>query len=179
MAAGSAINYSVEDWMFFVYDNSTLQSEEDFVGDAIVYFSPSTVPYEVQYTLCGHLAAMNEFCRALSGGAMTSSFCLQDVKVVVKHVEHYTLGLSGEVRRRDEALHNLLNCLCDLFTFYHGSFTQFKQSCMVTGKDFAHEMSAVWECYLPYVKHYGQSVCADFRSLSTLNIFEERDAEIY
>ncbi|XP_064612866.1 LOW QUALITY PROTEIN: uncharacterized protein LOC135476687 [Liolophura sinensis] len=156
--------------IFFVYDHTTLQKEEDDLKDAIVYFSPPSVDDDDQCALCGQLMGMVSFFQA-TWGAKPHFYHLTNQKFVLIHVEErYTLALGTENSVSDHCLEQQLQLLYDTFTMYMGSLGTIRQDCECKGTSFSDALQSVWECFLPFCCAYGDDVRRGFFSLPTVEL---------
>ncbi|XP_077996155.1 BLOC-3 complex member HPS4-like [Glandiceps talaboti] len=150
--------------IFFVYDHSAMQCEEDDLKDAIVYFHPQNLPLERQCILCGQLMGMVNFIKTLTK-SLPKCYKLKHMKFAVKHHGVYTLALAGNITEPDSALCQRLSNLLSIFVFYHGSISHVLQAESGNRDTFLSEMAKIWECYLPYVHHYGNEMATIFEPL--------------
>ncbi|ELT91653.1 hypothetical protein CAPTEDRAFT_219024 [Capitella teleta] len=158
-----------EDQIFFVYDHTVLQREEDDLRDAIVYFFPSSIPLNDQCALCGQLMGMVEFFTAFNGSP-PSVYTLQKNKVAVKHLGRFTLALAGNQKEATLVLQRQLQSLYQVFVFYQGGFSQLIDRTFAKKQKFSESLQVIWDSYLPFLRRYGDTISASFESLPTLEL---------
>ncbi|XP_070572910.1 BLOC-3 complex member HPS4-like [Ptychodera flava] len=161
---------STDHQLFFVFDTSAMQREEDDLKDAIVYLHPPgllTNPalYEQQCNICGQLIGMIRCVQDITKSP-PKSFKLKRMKFAVEYDGVYTVALAGKLSEPDTVLANRMKRLISIFTFYHGSIEKVLQAEGNDRKSFLAQMARIWECYIPYVHHYGNLMAAVFNPLA-------------
>lgn len=169
---------TTEDMIFFVFDNDRVKDESEFVEDGILYFSPNSVEKTQQCGLVGQLIGINRFLKTTFGSS-ASIYCLQDAKVAFRHIEHYTLGLSGKLYCSNSLLLELLDQFIDIFRFYQGSFEVLQKICESQSKDFREELQKTWDCLTAFIKRYGDTTSSDFQSVPYVKVPKEIELEVY
>ncbi|XP_013408715.1 uncharacterized protein LOC106172512 [Lingula anatina] len=164
-----ATHVSPEAQMFFIYDHTYLQKEEDDLKDAIIYFAPNTVDINEQCALCGQLMGMVGFFKHFTG-TTPKFFRLRTEVFVVKHVGKYTLAMAGDLQEPEASLKKKLDNLYTCFVFFMGNLELLFQLCDGERDKFVSSMQAVWDCYLPFSRFYGDAVSAAFESLPVIEL---------
>ncbi|XP_019619964.1 PREDICTED: uncharacterized protein LOC109466667 [Branchiostoma belcheri] len=152
---------AMEELPFFVYDHSALVEEGDDLVDAIMFYHPKATPLNSQCALCGQLMGMVR-CLEVISGAAPSVFHLQKCKIAVRHTGRFTLALGASADLPNAAVVKQLDNLYRIFAFYHGSLDAVLKKCGGEKQPFLLAMEQIWECYLPYIKHYSRVVPAIF-----------------
>ncbi|XP_074637209.1 uncharacterized protein LOC141895328 isoform X1 [Acropora palmata] len=144
---------SFEGLIFFVYDREAVKKESDPPENAIVYFYPPSVSIEDRISICGQMIGMSYFIHSFIGS--TPALCkLQTEKMATVQSGKFTLALGGSLSEPDSLLIKQLETLLHLFTFYHGSLDRIRSMCE-NQKQFLTWMNVIWDCYLHFVRHYG------------------------
>ncbi|XP_078679712.1 uncharacterized protein LOC144915315 [Branchiostoma floridae x Branchiostoma belcheri] len=151
----------MEELPFFVYDHSALVEEGDDLVDAIMFYHPKATPLNSQCALCGQLMGMVR-CLEVISGAAPSVYHLQKCKIAVRHTGRFTLALGASADLPNAAVVKQLDNLYRIFAFYHGSLDAVLKKCGGEKQPFLLAMEQIWECYLPYIKHYSRVVPAIF-----------------
>ncbi|XP_072164202.1 uncharacterized protein [Diadema setosum] len=157
------------DRMFFVYDHSVVVKEEDDPKDAIAYFYPPRVPVETQCMVSGQLMGMVNFLKILCGSE-PKVYKLRKMKVTTKHEGAFTLALAHDWRTPDTIATEKMESLYRIFALYHGSLSRLLEHCNGDRARFSSQMSSIWNCYLPYVRCYGNDLKAIFHAVPTVDI---------
>ncbi|KAI8504952.1 melanosome assembly [Branchiostoma belcheri] len=152
---------AMEELPFFVYDHSALVEEGDDLVDAIMFYHPKATPLNSQCALCGQLMGMVR-CLEVISGAAPSVYHLQKCKIAVRHTGRFTLALGASADLPNAAVVKQLDNLYRIFAFYHGSLDAVLKKCGGEKQPFLLAMEQIWECYLPYIKHYSRVVPAIF-----------------
>ncbi|XP_066302791.1 protein starmaker-like isoform X2 [Branchiostoma lanceolatum] len=147
----------MEELPFFVYDHKALVEEGDDLIDAIMFYHPKATPLNSQCALCGQLMGMVR-CLEVISGAAPSVYHLQNCKIAVRHTGRFTLALGTSADLPNAAVVKQLDSLYRIFAFYHGSLDAVFKRCGEEKQPFLLAMERIWECYLPYIKHYSRVV---------------------
>ncbi|CAH3029948.1 unnamed protein product [Porites evermanni] len=159
---------SFQGLIFFVYDREAVKKEADPPENAIVYFYPPSASIEDRISICGQLIGMSHFIHGFIGSR--PALCkMQTEKVATVHSGKYTLALGGSLGEPDSLLIRQLETLFSLFTFYHGSLERVRMMCE-TQKQFLTRMNIIWDCYLHFVRHYGDFLPGVFDPLPFLDL---------
>lgn len=159
---------SFEGLIFFVYDREAVKKEADPPENAIVYFYPPSASTEDRISICGQLIGMSHCIHGFIGSR--PALCkLQTEKVATVHSGKYTLALGGSLDEPDSLLIRQLGTLHGLFTFYHGSLERVRKMCD-TWTQFLTRMNVIWDCYLHFVRHYGDFLPGVFDPLPFLDL---------
>lgn len=159
---------SFEGLVFFVYDRDAVKKEADPPENAIVYFYPPSASIEDRVSVCGQLVGMSQFMHGFLQ-ARPALCKLQSEKVATVHSGKYTLALGGSLNEPDSLLITQLQTLHSTFTFYHGSLERIRMMCE-SQKMFLTWMSMIWDCYLHFVRHYGDFLPGVFDPLPFLDL---------
>ncbi|XP_078600158.1 uncharacterized protein LOC144875183 isoform X2 [Branchiostoma floridae x Branchiostoma japonicum] len=151
----------MEELPFFVYDHEALVEEGDDLIDAIMFYHPKATPLNSQCALCGQLMGMVR-CLEVISGAAPSVYHLQKYKIAVRHTGRFTLALGASADLPNAAVLKQMDSLYRIFAFYHGSLDAVFKRCGGEKQPFLLAMERIWECYLPYIKHYSRVVPAMF-----------------
>ncbi|XP_035691988.1 serine-rich adhesin for platelets-like [Branchiostoma floridae] len=151
----------MEELPFFVYDHEALVEEGDDLIDAIMFYHPKATPLNSQCALCGQLMGMVR-CLEVISGAAPSVYHLQKCKIAVRHTGRFTLALGASADLPNAAVLKQMDSLYRIFAFYHGSLDAVFKRCGEEKQPFLLAMERIWECYLPYIKHYSRVVPAMF-----------------
>ncbi|XP_032242268.2 uncharacterized protein LOC5516524 [Nematostella vectensis] len=157
---------SFEGRMFFVYDCEACKKEEDPPESAIIYFYPHGATIEDQVSICGQIVGMSKFLTDFHH-ASPVLFKLKTEKIVISIIGDYILALGGDLGEPDSLLIRQLETLYQLFAFYHGSIDIVRKMCR-SQASFLTQLCIIWDCYLPFVRHYGDTLPAVFDPLQFL-----------
>ncbi|XP_054749185.2 uncharacterized protein LOC129254703 [Lytechinus pictus] len=157
------------DRVFFVYDHSVIQREEDDPKDAIAYFYPPNFSIDTQCLLCGQLMGMVNFLKILCSSE-PRIFKLRKMKVTTKHEGNFTLALAHDPKLSDTVAIAIVKNLYDLFCMYHGSLTRLLKHCHGNRETFSSQMSSIWNCYLPFIRHHGNNMKMIFHAVPTIEL---------
>jgi len=102
-------------------------------------------------------------------GARPALCKLQTEKVATVHSGQYTLALGGNLSEPDSLLIRQLETLQSIFKFYHGSLERIRMMCD-SQKIFLTWMNVIWDCYLHFVRHYGDFLPGVFDPLPFLDL---------
>jgi len=145
-----------------------VKKEEDPPENAIVYFYPPSASIEDRISICGQLIGMSHFMHGFVG--VRPALCkLQTEKVATVHSGQYTLALGGNLSEPDSLLIRQLETLQSIFHFYHGSLERIRMMCG-SHKIFLTWMNVIWDCYLHFVRHYGDFLPGVFDPLPFLDL---------
>lgn len=159
---------SFEGIIFFVYDREAVTKESDPPENAIVYFYPPSASIEDRISICGQLIGMSHFIHSFIGSR--PALCkLQTEKVATVQSGKFTMALGGSLGEPDSLLIRQLETLLGLFTFYHGSLERIRNMCE-NKKQFLAWMNVIWDCYLHFVRHYGDFLPGVFDPLPFLEL---------
>ncbi|KAJ7387366.1 melanosome assembly [Desmophyllum pertusum] len=159
---------SFEGLIFFVYDREAVKKEADPPENAIVYFYPPSASIEDRISVCGQLIGMSHFMHSFIS-ARPALCKLTTEKVATIHSGKYTLALGGSLSEPDSLLIRQLETLHSIFTFYHGSLERIRMMCD-NQKIFLTWMNVIWDCYLHFVRHYGDFLPGVFDPLPFLDL---------
>ncbi|XP_072044669.1 uncharacterized protein [Amphiura filiformis] len=157
------------DRTFFIYDHSVVQQEEDDPKDAIIYFYPHSLSIDGRCLLCGQLMGMVNLMQTIAGSS-PRLYRLKKLKFATKHEGNFTLALACKQRTPDDAVQEKLNHLYAVFAFYHGSIQKVLQECGNQREDFLKRMDAIWDCYLPFIRRYGNTVPGMFEPIPRVRL---------
>ncbi|XP_030847624.1 uncharacterized protein LOC100893601 [Strongylocentrotus purpuratus] len=157
------------DQLFFIYDHSVVQREADDPKDAIAYFYPQNFPIDTQCLLCGQLMGMVNFMKILCSSE-PRIYKLRKMKLATLHEGNFTLALAHDPKVSDTVAIGMMRNLYDVFCMYHGSFTRLLKHCRGNRETFSSQMSSIWNCYLPFIRHYGNSMKTIFHAVPTIEL---------
>ncbi|CAH1801386.1 unnamed protein product [Owenia fusiformis] len=163
--------------MFFIYDHTVIQGEADDIKDAIKYFYPPSIDITSRCETCGQLMGMvgffQEFCQS-----PPSIIQLQHDTYALKHCEQYTWALASASAEPIKSVERQLDKLFNTFTFYQHSLGEVQERCGGDGETFTRELQYIFDCYLPYVRCYGDPVASAFQSIPSV-VLPKNGASIF
>ncbi|KAK3730840.1 hypothetical protein QZH41_009953, partial [Actinostola sp. cb2023] len=121
---------------------------------------------ESRVSICGQLVGMSNFLSTVLDFAPVL-INLKTEKVVLCQSGQYTLALGGGISEPESLLMRQLDALVNIFVFYHGSLDTVRN----LSKDqvsFLTNISIIWDCYVPFIRHYGDTLPAVFDPLPFL-----------
>ncbi|XP_074641521.1 uncharacterized protein LOC141899238 isoform X2 [Tubulanus polymorphus] len=162
--------------IFFIYDHTVLQKEEDDLKDAIIYFFPHTVDPTTQCAICGQLMGMVTLFKELFK-TKPKLYKLKNDKFAVKHIDQYTMALAGSHKEMDNTLVKQLDDLYQTFAFYQASIDTVKKLCK-SRERFLQEMEFIWNTYLPFIRKYDDPLLSAFHMIPTVQL-PRRGAKLF
>ncbi|XP_061197245.1 uncharacterized protein LOC133205442 [Saccostrea echinata] len=156
--------------VFFIYDHTMLQKEEDDLKDAILYFYPPFVEENDQCAMCGQLMGMSEFLSTTLSKSPPCIFALKHGKYCLKRIGDYSLGLEGNQVDSNDQLKQQLDFLYDAFVLYCGSIVNIRNQYPGNHQGFLRELRGIWDILYPCGSWHDSFLTQAFQIQPSLNI---------